>query len=194
MVQRWKNICLWVLLSPTSPPPLVGVLDHIFKAVVTRLTPFQPRGLISESWHPLYKAAVQPAVSIRTFVGPREAYIYAHTRLWLTEFMDHSQGCFLKVNTWTVAFRSPCHTLAAWHRGEDMVFRVTQTCIHSLAGWSWVSHFTHLSLGFSLYCGKMTPTSWYSSEDQKRKYIYKSHNLMSMSSSAPPLSLEGSVA
>lgn len=63
------SVC--VLLSPTSLPPLVGGLVHIFKAVVTGLTPFYPHGLISESWHPLYEAAVWPAMSVRTFVDPQ---------------------------------------------------------------------------------------------------------------------------
>lgn len=57
-----------------------------------------------------------------------------------------------------------------------MVFRVTQTWIHSLTEWSLVSHFTHLSLGFSLYRGKMIPTAEHNSEDQKRKYVNKAGN------------------
>lgn len=125
---------LWVLLSPTPPPPLVEVLAHICKSVITRSTPFQPRGLISELWHLLFKAAARPAVSIQTSLDPQEAYTYVHTRLWLTEFTNQRQGFFLKVKAWTVAFRSPCHTLAAWQSKEGMVSRITQTLV-PLTSW-----------------------------------------------------------
>lgn len=74
-----------------------GVLSHILKVVVTSLAPFQPDSLISESWHPPYKAAAHPAVSIRTFADPQEACTYAQTRLWCPEFIDQSQECFLKM-------------------------------------------------------------------------------------------------
>ena len=70
------------LLSPAPPPPYVGVLGHIFKAVVTGSTPFQPCGLDSELMHLIYMAAAHLRSAWgRTSADPQEAHTGARTQL-----------------------------------------------------------------------------------------------------------------